>query len=295
MKLSASHDGSMVTFKATKGVGRDMLPLINLPVQAGSGDMTPGMTVVEGLPGGHNKDITLMTDIMSPVLRAFGKNVPAGLEEDADGIFDAASQTYRYPVLQRTEVDGAITIAADATVLLSTINLDLDAYIKVTLGQFEPTNAVPDPTVQQGAMLPGTYAGVDGSYRCNAANTENCRFDLVDGERIMVGPWQFVPTSANVSIADSDYLVFGGWLKRPQSQVGVGYSAGISATSVPYDNSDEAGINLDVLAGKAKYSGNAAGFFAERFIGTDTAKSGRFTATAELTADFSAGADRRCC
>ena len=47
-------------------------------------------------------------------------------------------------------------------------------------------------------------------------------------------------------------------------------------------------IGITALTGKAKYSGNAAGFFAERFIGTDKAKSGRFTATAELTADFGA-------
>ena len=98
-----------------------------------------------------------------------------------------------------------------------------------------------------------------------------------------------MPAAANVLIADSDYLVFGAWLKRPESQVGIGYSAGISAAGKPYDNSEAdtaEGIGMGLLEGKAKYSGDAAGHFAERFIGTAEAKSGRFTATAELTADF---------
>ena len=77
------HDGSMVTFKATKGSGRNVETLIDLTVAAGSGDSTSGMTIVEGLPGGHDKDITLVTDIMSPVMRPFsGDNLPDGLLDD---------------------------------------------------------------------------------------------------------------------------------------------------------------------------------------------------------------------
>ena len=122
MSLTAKHDGdaanAMVTFTATMGAGRAVEKLIDLTVPAGSGS-TSGMTIVEGLPGGHDKDITLMTDITSPVLRAFaGDNVPEGLVRgtEDDPVFDSESQTYRYPVQVRIydEDTGAPSIADDA-------------------------------------------------------------------------------------------------------------------------------------------------------------------------------------
>ena len=45
-----------------------------------------------------------------------------------------------------------------------------------------------------------------------------------------------------------------------------------------------------LLTGKAKYSGTAAGYFAERHVDGNAAESGTFTATAELTADFGVAA-----
>ena len=222
-----------------------------------------------------------------------------------DSVFDAASQTYRYPV-QARGADGFVVDADGDPILtgatvedgeIDPINLALDGLIDVTLGSFKPTASAPTQNVQMGGQLPGTYAGVEGMFRCNGAEAtaqalDGCDITAVGGEDMMAGPWQFVPSAANVSIADSDFLVFGAWLKRPESQVGVGYSAGISSTSMPYDNNGTTGagvangIALTALTGKATYEGSAAGHFAERFIGTEEAKSGRFTATAELTADF---------
>ena len=48
------------------------------------------------------------------------------------------------------------------------IYLDVDASIKITLGDFEPTAAVPVQLIQMDGSLPGTYAGVEGSFRCRA-------------------------------------------------------------------------------------------------------------------------------
>ena len=91
MMLTAENDGSMVTFKATKGEGASMETLIEYMVDAAEG---AGMDLVEALPGGHDKHIYLMSDIE-----------PAGtipFPVDPDGLaprtFDQMTQMWRYPV-----------------------------------------------------------------------------------------------------------------------------------------------------------------------------------------------------
>ena len=130
-------------------------------------------------------------------------------------------------------------------------------------------------------MLEGTYLGVPGVYRCAE---EGCIIgrQAVTNDLLLGGArWDFIPSAATRSVADADYLVYGGWLKRPDSAVGTAISAGLGTGSDPFTVG-----NIAALTGKAKYRGKAAGFYAERYVDEDTAVSGSFTATAELEADF---------
>ena len=90
-----------------------------------------------------------------------------------------------------------------------------------------------------GGRLPGSYAGVAGHFRCDAAaetDSDACTFGRnADKEVIADGTWQFVPGATTITLADTDYLVFGAWLKRPDSAVGTGASAAISAGSDLFD------------------------------------------------------------
>ena len=56
-----------------------------------------------------------------------------------------------------------------------------------------------------------------------------------DGEVFANGMWQFVPAADPVGIADSDYHVYGAWLKKPDSTVGTGVSAAIASGSDLFD------------------------------------------------------------
>jgi hypothetical protein len=139
-------------------------------------------------------------------------------------------------------------------------------------------------------------------YRC----ADGCSFtrDADTDKLLMVGVWQFVPAGDPVAIGDPDYHVYGAWLKKPDSVVGTGYSAGLGTGSDLFDavtpdpGADEAAVNtanmangISALTGKATYQGSAAGFFAERHVNAEGAQSGMFTATAELTANFDGGDD----
>ena len=97
------------------------------------------------------------------------------------------------------------------------------------------------------------------------------------------------PTGLTRTRFDSDYLVYGAWLMRPDSTGGTSYSAAFATGNDLFDPTAAAGENgLAGLVGKATYKGSAAGFFAEQFVNVDTAASGTFTAAAEFSADFGA-------
>ena len=78
MMLTATHDGSMVTFKATADTDttdtEDAMVLINLVAEAGADGMTTAMTGDNpvDLAGGHKKHIILMSNVEAPVTSAFG-------------------------------------------------------------------------------------------------------------------------------------------------------------------------------------------------------------------------------
>ena len=304
MTLTATRVGNTVSFEATADADpTDATPgdvLIDFDAVADADGMTRGMTEVD-LPGGQTKHINLMSDIMAPAGGLFANAVPDGLADEADATGVSDAQEYRYLIAYNWVVPdtGAArpttdTEAAGRTVTGGTLNLDRNTAINIDLGTLAPTAATPTVTVGDGAKLSGSYAGVAGAFRCNAPTDDaNCSLaENADGEVLAGGMWQFVPASATVFLADTDYLIYGAWLKKPDTQVGVGASAAISAGSMLFDADDDDTENgIANLTGKATYTGHATGFFAERHVDSGTATSGKFSATAELTANFDAGTD----
>ena len=71
----------------------------------------------------------------------------------------------------------------------------------------------------------------------------------------------------------------GWWLETADASTGDFKFGRFFAGSDPFDN-------LLTLEGSASYAGSAVGKYAERDTGTDTARKGLFTATANLEADF---------
>ena len=80
---------------------------------------------------------------------------------------------------------------------------------------------------------------------------------------------------------DGDYLTLGWWLEVPNDERGIHQFSPYYAGRDPF--ATDAITNLD---GSASYEGPAAGKYATRVAGSDTAQKGVFTATASLTADF---------
>jgi hypothetical protein len=299
MTLTATRVGDTVTFMATADPNdTDSVPgekLINFDATA-DGNMTSGMHEAD-LPGGLNKHIYLMSDVAAPVSRSFADQVPTGLG-DAD--FDTASQAYRYPINDHWYY---VATGADAGNRPSTsddsddnagINLNRHASINLDLGDLEPTSAVPMQGLQPGGALMGYYAGVPGSFRCGNPTADCTLVKNGDGEVFVNGMWQFVPAADPVDLADSDYHVYGAWLKKPESTVGTGVAAAIASGSDLFDadadndpaNGNDVPNGIAALTGSATYSGSAAGYFAERHVDSEGATSGTFTASATLTADF---------
>jgi hypothetical protein len=317
MTLTATRTGNTVTLTATADNNpSDIVPaavLIDIDdAVAGADGMTSHMEMVD-LPGGVTKHIFLMSDIEAPLSGAFGANVPTGLGTVG---FDEDSQTARYPIANNVVVD-TDNQRADTPLAAGTatgaINTADNPAIDIDLGaSFTPSAAVPTVEVQRSASFDGTYAGVPGSYICNADAGANCAIYLSVDSELVLGPpaaaggvrtagdadlWTFSPAGPTRYVADGDYLIYGAWLKRPDSALGTGASAGISAGSNLFDafaageaTNDEDNIHLLELTGKASYSGSAAGFFADRRVGVDAAVSGTFTADATLSADFGTAA-----
>ena len=303
LMVTAKHTGSMVEFAATAGTGNDTVTYFDISTTAGSGDTTSIMDQMD-VAGGRTKHIYLMTDIESPVTSVFGQNVPAGLSSTIANVgagFDDDSQATRYALVQTngTSALGAVSsiaIDADAEVTdANGINVDQSSAIDITLGSLAPTDAQPTRNAINGSKFAGSYAGVSGTYICNGI----CEFTRNDDDELLVGAVTallFVPDGPTRSVADADYLVYGAWLKKPDSAVGTAIAAALGAGSNLFDADadaenagNDAANGIRELTGKAKYKGSAAGYFAERHVDADAAVSGTFTATAELSADFDAG------
>ena len=157
-----------------------------------------------------------------------------------------------------------------------------------------------DPTSPY--SVEGSYDGVDGTFSCTGECPENLPLRKSDGSILtatltVLNPenstWKFKPTAdaaeATVAVVDTSYLLFGYWLSKhkddgPQ-EFAVWYGAGTPAKSTVATAGQ-----ITALDEKVEYTGVAAGKYVTKVDVENTAEAGYFTATAVLTADFTARA-----
>ena len=135
--------------------------------------------------------------------------------------------------------------------------------------------------------IAGTYMGVRGTFTCNQEGQDEQQICRVNHHTSgMMTPSEddtitFVP---DVYTPDSDWLAAGVWLTVPDDAEEGDYAIGAFVYgNDPYKPSDS---DAQTLEGTATYEGEAFGRYAE--VDGDHTEVGRFTANAELTADFGA-------
>ena len=131
--------------------------------------------------------------------------------------------------------------------------------------------------------ISGTFHGASGHFQCE---TQPCTIGR-RGDRytIVAGTWTFHATdTARALVDDKSYMYFG-WWKHEMSDDG---SLAFAAFSGGVYSATADATNFDLLGGSATYRGPAAGQYAlEQPAGSDSS-AGSFTASAELTANFTA-------
>ena len=145
----------------------------------------------------------------------------------------------------------------------------------------------PNPGEQQNIIIPGSYHGVSGNYRCNpATDASGCSVTVAaEGFTLSSGDtWAFVPSDPNARImesADTIYASYGWWLhKTANGQTFTASAFHDEKGGVP------AAAGLDTLNGTARYTGGAAGKYALSSSTGGTNDAGHFTARAVLDANF---------
>jgi hypothetical protein len=134
----------------------------------------------------------------------------------------------------------------------------------------------------------GSFDEVDGTYTCTAGCTvsvnDDGTIDVSGGATLT-----FKPDDATdeVMVPDSDYLVLGWWLAKPDKASGAHMFETFAWGSDMFDAADKiGGTGATRLEGRARYAGPAAGKYVMTDDKTDISTLGIFTATAQLLADF---------
>ena len=179
------------------------------------------------------------------------------------------------------------------------------------IAQYQPLVDEPDEETPKPSQLKGQFDGVEGNFVCTTT-AELCqisalRTDKKEGDRVRMvvkdgveyaveytfveaDTWKFVATDPTAIVdtmrQDGDYLMIGWWLEVPAISTGDFRFGRFFAGSDPFE--DASAVTIDGPNDSARYAGSAVGKYAERDIGTDTARKGLFTATAELEANFEA-------
>ncbi len=130
-------------------------------------------------------------------------------------------------------------------------------------------------------LVPGTYHGASGTYRCSTAP---CTATVTATGTSLGGTWVFAHgAGAMVSVPDADYLAFGWWLNKDKDGEPTAASAFYSTVGA----ARAALAGVDAIVGSATYAGKAAGKYALSNPLDSTGDGGHFTADATLTAKFS--------
>jgi len=182
-------------------------------------------------------------------------------------------------------------------VLVAGISLvDATAQGRITLDGFARTAGTEtykfpenNPGNAQLILVPGSFHGVPGTFRCDPAGASCTASVSTNGIQLSKGSdtWTFKPADANARVTDSgdtDYASFGWWLHKSADDKTYTASA-----FHDYKGMDDSTIDLPE-AGTATYMGGAAGKYALASSTGGTNEAGHFTARAMLMAKFGSGA-----
>ena len=132
--------------------------------------------------------------------------------------------------------------------------------------------------------ISGTFHGASGYFHCMGECTIGRR-----GDRYTVaGTWTFHATdTARALVDDKSYMHFGWWKREQKSDESFSFATFSGRSAMDYSATNDA-TNFNLLGGSATYRGPAVGQYAiYQPLGTQS-EAGSFTASAELTADFTA-------
>ena len=144
-------------------------------------------------------------------------------------------------------------------------------------------------------MIPGSYHGVPGDYRCTVSAGGDCRVNYNEkGQTFSTDAVDdsdttgvvFIPDSAETQVTAEDtepLAEYGWWLDKSDAD---DWTVNVFADRVVGNDLDVVANNALPDSGTAKYVGGAAGKYAfSSFLG-DSHEAGHFTADVELNANF---------
>ena len=222
--------------------------------------------------GGVSEIISVMTDIEAPKSMAFSKVYTLTLNDDPDRTGDQFST---YAVL--ADDNGKI----GSNEFPSTPNTDRS---------FDPDDATTDD--ENEGKFRGTFDGAPGTFEC-VVTSGTCDISTDDDgkiEALTAGDWEFTPDAgAMVSVADSDYLHYGFWIKKTVADGETTYNEVQTFAGSSLDATSATDLG-NVVDGSAKYEGSAHGVYTYYTVNADTSvdsrSAGTFTADVALMAYF---------
>ena len=221
--------------------------------------------------------------------------VSPGIDPNGDGRHDPAGVQGETVPVRNTSTH---VVANYQGARSGPLNGPMDS-LRISAYRFDSTTWIAATVLQGGYTKPffrvsssagsGDTMSVRDQVRVPGGHTKHIFLKTDIEEPFVIPPTASDPGGYTRTVADSDYLVYGAWLMRPDSAGGTAYAGAFGTGNDLFDPAAVVGNGIVELVGKATYKGEAAGFFAEAYVNVDTAVSGRFTAAVELLADFDAG------
>ena len=285
LEISRDRDGT--TIKITDPALAD--PKFAQAMDLGRGTTMHVRTMEADSDGNVESEVVMVTtDIAAPKATAFGMVAGQTLNANAQGATAAGVAAIGFDPGDELTADTNAAILANiksddfiaSSGSSNTITFDAAVEDDTTTNDVDETKAA--------AEVMGYYNGAMGTYRCTGADnctvTANSKGEL----SAMSQGWVFYPaTGATSDVPDADYLHYGFWLKRTTDSDGVltyNEVETFAGSSIPASGS------VADVTGTATYSGGATGVYVKNVLtstGTlESATSGHFTATANLTATF---------
>ena len=252
----------------------------------GAGDAPPAINKYwsgSGFQRG-NEYVAVYTDIETPT------PIPFFAIEENGGRYTSADATQQDPTHSTLRLVTSDTASTDAPLSLWGGNPTVLEAAPTGTHRIEFEDDDTTENVDEDAFK-GTYDGASGEFECTVALCA-LTIDSKGAVTAAEGSWNFTPDAgATVDEPDADYLWFGYWLRTAANDDGTStYSfQADSDGSLLYDSND-----ISVVKGSAKYVGAAGGMYMQKEVNPDgsfdpatgVAKSGMFTATATLDANF---------